>query len=138
MPTNTGISSMLNKHLAQGTILILSQCFSVFVYEIKINYCLISDTIWIDFIGHQTIFITSSLINFNELIFFFHFDLVPLILISVVVYLICYILLWISYIILEKKIFYQSNWKRIPINTSTTPVHCMSARLNRTVIIFKF
>lgn len=77
---------MLNKHLSQGTILILSMCFSVFVYEIKSIYCLKSYNIWIDFIEHQNVFITSLLINFNELIIL-HFDLVLLIAISVEVYL---------------------------------------------------
>lgn len=77
---------MLNKHLSQGTILILSECFSVFVYEIKSIYCLKSYNIWIEFIEHQNVFITSLLTNFNELIIL-HFDLVLLIAISVEVYL---------------------------------------------------
>lgn len=42
--------------------------------------------IWIEFIEHQNVFITSLLTNFNELIIL-HFDLVLLIAIGVEVYL---------------------------------------------------
>lgn len=53
---------------------------------------------------------------------------------------ICYIhvLLWISYIILERKIFYQSNWKRIPINTSMIPRAMHVDQITGPVINFNF